>query len=171
MFKKKKKLKEVAIAKRLEKERFDEKRKAEFLKGCMSIEDSCDIAYEDQIFNPDDMDDLGNGNQKSVDNVDNDNVERKGSLAKNKNRKKKKKRRKRNLLQSIIIICVILFVAYKIMNMNYFNIKSVEVSGNSNISKEQIIKESGIKLGANLFFINKSRIEKKIERKSILQQN
>ncbi|EJE7234953.1 FtsQ-type POTRA domain-containing protein [Clostridium botulinum] len=66
--------------------------------------------------------------------------------------KKKRKRIKRIVVLFIFLISILVTLCLKIP---YFNIESIEVQGNVNISKELIKDTSTIKTGNNIFYANK----------------
>lgn len=75
-----------------------------------------------------------------------------------------KNKRKKRIIWLIVFIAVIIGVGIYIMRLPYFRIKEIAVNGNKNISKETILKESGLKTGKNIFFINKSQIKSKMKK-------
>lgn len=83
--------------------------------------------------------------------------------AKSKRRIQKKKRQKRNRLKALVFflfavgaVTVILFLT------PLFNIKNVNISGNSIVSNEQIEAQTGSVIGENLFKISSGGIRKSI---------
>lgn len=66
-------------------------------------------------------------------------------------RRRKKKRIKK--LFMLFIMMMSLFVTL-CLKLPYFNVKSVQVSGNKNISQKDIISLLNVKLGNNIFYIN-----------------
>ena len=72
-----------------------------------------------------------------------------------------KKIRRRNTVFAIFVIIILAIVCFF---TPLFNITSVTVVGNEVLSDEAIIKASGIKKGDNLFFINKSKAKKGIDK-------
>lgn len=63
-------------------------------------------------------------------------------------KRRKKIRRKRIILFTIVLICVLITLCLK---LPLFNIKNIEVENNSIISSDEIIKQSGIVKGVNIF--------------------
>ncbi|EJO5346601.1 FtsQ-type POTRA domain-containing protein [Clostridium botulinum] len=66
--------------------------------------------------------------------------------------KKKRKKIKKIVVLFIFLISILVTLCLKIP---YFNIKSIEVKGNINISKEAIKHSSTVKIGNNIFYANK----------------
>lgn len=98
-------------------------------------------------------------------------LENKPKKNKNKNKKKKKNMSKENKRESklnffikwtILIILLIGSIIYFLMSP-LFNISHIEVSGNSKISKEEIISLSRIEKGENTYKISKSSTIQKIK--------
>lgn len=73
----------------------------------------------------------------------------------------RRRRRLRLLKITFLFFCFIGFLtgAYQIIHQPWFSFGQVEVSGNSNISKEEVIKNASLKDPINLFLINRSQIE------------
>ena len=70
--------------------------------------------------------------------------------------KAKAKHRKRNLILFYLSIFVVIIAAAITLSLTVlFKISTIEVTGTSRYSVEDIIKESGISQGNNLFLINK----------------
>lgn len=63
-------------------------------------------------------------------------------------KRRKRIRRKRIILFTIILLCVLVTLCLK---LSFFNIKNVEVKNNSIISSNELIKQSGIVKGVNIF--------------------
>lgn len=74
-------------------------------------------------------------------------------------RKKKKRKKKRPLLKLTLILCTVAAVFF-VMSLPYFDIKQITVEGNSLIDSTQIIEESEIKKGDNIFRLNKKQSKK-----------
>ncbi len=66
-----------------------------------------------------------------------------------------KKRRKRIKKIAILFVFLISILVTLCLKIPYFNIESIEVQGNVNISKEEIKNISTIKIGNNIFYANK----------------
>ena len=64
--------------------------------------------------------------------------------------KKRRKRRKKRLITSILIMLITIIVLY-LLNSPTFKIKNIEVMGNSQVDKQKIIEQSGIKIGNSIF--------------------
>ena len=65
--------------------------------------------------------------------------------------KKRRKRRKKRLITSILIMLITIIVLY-LLNSPTFKIKNIEVMGNSQVDKQKIIEQSGIKIGNSIFY-------------------
>lgn len=72
--------------------------------------------------------------------------------------RKRKRRRKISFFVFIIILLIIIINIFK--RIDFFNIKSIDVSGNNVLSKEEIIEKSNIALDDNLFDIKTRKSEK-----------
>ncbi|MBE7021641.1 MAG: FtsQ-type POTRA domain-containing protein [Ruminococcaceae bacterium] len=75
-----------------------------------------------------------------------------------KKRNKKKKRLRRVLLLLFLLVAIISICLFT----PFFNIKAVEVTGNSTVSSEQIIQAASIATESNLFKLNKRKTRKQI---------
>ncbi len=73
--------------------------------------------------------------------------------------KRRKKRRSRGkiVLAVLLLVAVAVFIALSLTV--FFNISQVKVKGDSRYTAEQIIKESGIRVGDNMFLLNDGKIE------------
>lgn len=74
---------------------------------------------------------------------------------------RKKRRRNMSLYYVLIVIFVVLamiFLSFTVL----FNIKTIEVNGNTLYSTEQIIETAGVSVGDNLFRTDTDAVEKKI---------
>ncbi|WP_251859704.1 FtsQ-type POTRA domain-containing protein [Clostridium sp. Marseille-Q2269] len=73
--------------------------------------------------------------------------------------KKKRKRIKKIVILFIFLISILITLCLKIP---YFNIKSIDVEGNVNISKDVIKDISAVKIGNNIFYANKKDVVESI---------
>lgn len=64
-------------------------------------------------------------------------------------KRKHKKRVKHLVLLSIIMVSILITLCFK---LPYFNIATIEILGNSNASKDEIVEAAKIKLGSNIFY-------------------
>ncbi len=80
----------------------------------------------------------------------------------NENVKKVQKKRKRIAIIIVLLSCVVALIA---VDLIFFNIKEIEVSGNSMYSTEVILSELGIKEGTNLLAIHRGTLEGRLEKK------
>ena len=78
---------------------------------------------------------------------------------------KKKISRIRNVIIFIFLIVIIFFI----LRSGLFDIKNIEVSGNSNLSKDKIITLSGITDNDNLFELNKKSISSKLKENAYIE--
>ena len=86
------------------------------------------------------------------------------------NEKKKRRKKKRTFLK-LTIVLFSLIALYFVLHTQYFDINGIAVVGNKEISDEQIIKESKIKNGDNIFDTHplfvKHRIKKNLYIESV----
>ena len=67
----------------------------------------------------------------------------------------KKRRKKRTFIQILTLFIVLISVLTTLcLKLTYFNIRTIEVVGNKNVSAEDIIKNSKIEQGNNIFYID-----------------
>ena len=66
-------------------------------------------------------------------------------------KRRKKNNARRRILLLIFMICIFSVLCFK---LPYFNITGINVVNNKIVSKEEIVKLSGIEKGNNLFYIN-----------------
>jgi cell division protein FtsQ len=66
-------------------------------------------------------------------------------------RRRKKKLYKRSCILFLLLFSILVTLCLK---LKYFNISNIVVSGNKNITSNDIIKLSGINMGNNVFYIN-----------------
>ncbi|RDY24939.1 cell division protein FtsQ [Romboutsia maritimum] len=86
--------------------------------------------------------------------------------------KNKKRRKKVNLNKLILILSMLLMIAIgtcAILNSNLFIVKTIEIKGNYEISKEDIIKNSGISKNKNIFTYNLKGIKRRIEKNPYME--
>ncbi|PRR78753.1 Cell division protein DivIB [Clostridium liquoris] len=71
------------------------------------------------------------------------------------------KRRKKKFIKKCSLLLILLFSTLIILCLKhpYFDIKNIEVINNKNISKDEIIKLSGINKGDNIFYTNMDNIK------------
>ena len=72
--------------------------------------------------------------------------------------KKKKKRKKKRYFLKFCIFCLLCAGGYYFLTSEYFNITSIDVSGNEYYTRSQLIQMTGIKTGKNTFEFDISRI-------------
>lgn len=87
---------------------------------------------------------------------------------KNNYKKKENKIKTFRIVKYVFILCAILLAAVYFMLSPIFDIKEINVSGN-NISAEQIISLSEIKLGENIYKINKKNVINKIKENAYIE--
>ena len=105
-------------------------------------EENCRESYDEKTYDFDVISVFSNVDQQmSEDRIDEDFEEIKhGRSAKNGKRKRMKR-----ILVAAIFIAIIAGVAVYVMRLPYFKIREITISGNKQISKETVFKESGIK--------------------------
>ena len=81
----------------------------------------------------------------------------------------KKDTKASNFLKWTSILVVVIGVTVFAMVSPIFNIKNINVTGNSKIDSEKIISLSGIEKGNNLFRINKTQISKQIKKNGYIE--
>lgn len=96
----------------------------------------------------------------------------KGNIVLNNNTKNEliEKRRKRKKIKMGILL-IIMLVALSItlcLTLPYFNVKQILVEDNRNITSEEIIKLSNIKVGNNIFYLNLNESETNIRKNSYI---
>ena len=72
-----------------------------------------------------------------------------------KQEKRSKKIRKKILASTLGIIAIIVAIIVFALVAPIFNITQIEVNGTSHVSKENVINLSGVKIGENIFKVNK----------------
>ncbi len=82
----------------------------------------------------------------------------------------KRKRRIISFFKWVLIITVILGALLALMLSPLFNIKKISVEGNNNLSEEQVISSSEIKIGENLFLVNNNAAIKKIKENAYVEE-
>lgn len=75
---------------------------------------------------------------------------------------KPKKRRKKHYLLKFIILMIVMAGSFLFAGSSYFSINQIDVEGNVNHSKSEIVKMSGIKIGENTFKISARSVKKKL---------
>ena len=91
-------------------------------------------------------------------------VKKKSQKPKNKKENNPKQKKSRSGKKIGIILLFIILVVI-ILGSSLFNIKKIEVTGNSRISNEMVISLSGLELYKNIFTFNKLSVIGKIKRK------
>ncbi|SHF42461.1 cell division protein FtsQ/DivIB [Desulforamulus putei] len=71
-------------------------------------------------------------------------------------------RKKNHLIQSVFFILLVAAAVYVLLQSPFFEIKSITVYGNRQLTKEEIIQFSGIHINANIFKVNLSEAEKRL---------
>ncbi|MEW6697144.1 MAG: cell division protein FtsQ/DivIB [Bacillota bacterium] len=71
-------------------------------------------------------------------------------------------RKKNHLVQSVFFILLVAAAIYVLLQSPFFEIKTIAVSGNRQLTKEEVIKFSGLHIRANLFKVNLSEAEKRL---------
>lgn len=110
-------------------------------------------------------------------NTSNKEKSKKKNSSKSKNTKKtvknpKEKTKKVKLRKNAkIILYVFLFIVVSILLINspLFNVKKIEVEGNSKVSDEKVVNLSGVQLDSNIFKLNKLDIIEKIKENAYIE--
>ncbi|HSH36644.1 cell division protein FtsQ/DivIB [Schnuerera sp.] len=82
-------------------------------------------------------------------------------------KKKKSKRRiqkRKRILRFLLFILTVILIYLFAFKTDFFNIRSIKVVGNKNVSYEQIIKASMCNRGENIFKISKKKGKESLER-------
>ncbi|MCR3757859.1 cell division protein FtsQ/DivIB [Clostridium felsineum] len=74
-------------------------------------------------------------------------------------KRRKRRRRKRMVIFFLILICVLVTLCLK---LPYFNIKYITVEGNKIIKSDNIIENSGLTKGNNIFYLNLNKYKDNI---------
>lgn len=75
--------------------------------------------------------------------------------------KQKKKKRAFSVLKFTFFIAIIIAIGYLMFNLETFNLSDISVNGNTKYDQNTIIKESGLKIGENVFMqLLTSRVKK-----------
>lgn len=94
----------------------------------------------------------------------------KTEVNKSKNNKiSKKEATRRKLLKIIGIIILLIFLIILLCSSRLFNIKSIEVSGNTKLSDEKIISLSSLELYTNIFDFKRGNIVKNIKENAYIE--
>ena len=81
---------------------------------------------------------------------------------------RRKKRKKKHYLLKLFVLILIAGAVFLVMSSSKFDITEIKVEGNVTIAAETAIEDSGIKIGDNIFFMNKMQIVKRMQEKSPL---
>lgn len=76
--------------------------------------------------------------------------------------KKKKKRRKKHYLIRFLVIVGVIVATVCFLMSSYFDIKQIDVEGTKTLKKSNVIKQSGIQMGTNIFKLHKKDVEQKL---------
>ncbi|MBM7855217.1 cell division protein FtsQ [Desulfohalotomaculum tongense] len=72
------------------------------------------------------------------------------------------KRSKPNFLQGVFFILLVCLTVYVLLQSPIFNIRKIEIVGRNQISREKLVKLSGVVLGSNIFKVDLHSGEEKI---------
>lgn len=78
--------------------------------------------------------------------------------------KKKKKRRKKHYLLRFLLLVLICVGIYFALHIDYFNVDGIAVIGNEELSDQEIIKQSELETGINIFDVHPWFVERKIKK-------
>ncbi len=91
-------------------------------------------------------------------------------MDKSKNELIIKRRRKKRIKNSILLLLLLISILVTLcLKLDYFNINNIEVSGNRNIHKNEIIKLSSIENGNNIFYTNLKKARTNIKSNPYIQ--
>lgn len=76
---------------------------------------------------------------------------------------KKKKRRKKNYVLRLVIIIAILAGAGVVMHLDYFDVNGVAVTGNEEISDEEILQMADVEIGKSVFDVHPFIVQHRIK--------
>ena len=88
---------------------------------------------------------------------------KKGKQVKNKTRLSNQTTKKTEIIKTICIIIVLVATIIIILTSKLFNIKNIEVEGNTRLSNDKIIKLSQLSTEENIFKFNKREVKKLLE--------
>lgn len=108
-------------------------------------------------------------NSKSNKKVSTSNSKTEVNKSKNNNKISKKEATRRKLLKIIGITILLIFLIILLCSSRLFNIKSIEVSGNTKLSDEKIISLSSLELYTNIFNFKRSNIVKNIKENAYIE--
>lgn len=83
----------------------------------------------------------------------------------NKNTKKK------NKLKGFLILIILVIAIILILMSDLFNIKNIEVKGNSILSTEEVISLSGIQKETNIFSVSKNKTKEKLKEEAYIEKS
>lgn len=73
------------------------------------------------------------------------------------------RRRKKKIKKAILLFMLMTSLLVTLcLKLSYFNIKTVEISGNKKVTKNEVISLSNVNLGNNIFYINLQEIQNNI---------
>lgn len=88
-----------------------------------------------------------------------------GSSARRKYARKQLKRRKRKMaLFYFLVVLIIMGIGVALSFTVFFKLDTITVTGSNKYTKEQIVSTSSIKMGENLFRINREKIKDKLQK-------
>lgn len=87
-----------------------------------------------------------------------------GKVEKISNKYKKRRKRKKITRIILILICILIVIFIVIASQPKYRIKTIEIVGNKQMSQTQIIDDSKIKIGKNIFEMNTFLLEKRMKK-------
>lgn len=84
-------------------------------------------------------------------------------------RRRKKKRRKKNYLLRFVILCLIVGGGYLFFSSDRFDIKTIEVNGNSHLTSKRIIEVSDVKKGDNIVVLRRGEVAGRLMKNSYVK--
>ncbi len=76
--------------------------------------------------------------------------------------RKKKKRRKKHYFLRFLVFLALIYGLYYFITSDFFNIRTIQVSGNYHYTSQEVIEKSGVELGINLFTLDASRVKETV---------
>ena len=82
-----------------------------------------------------------------------------------------KNSRKKNKLKFFLILIILVIAIILLLMSDLFNIKNIEVKGNSSLSAEEIISLSGIQKETNIFSVSKKKAKEKLKEEAYIEKS
>ncbi|MEG0156088.1 MAG: FtsQ-type POTRA domain-containing protein [Anaerovoracaceae bacterium] len=85
-------------------------------------------------------------------------------------KRKKKKRRKKHYFLRFLVFCGIVAGSIAFLSSSYFDVKTIEVTGNVNYNQEEVIALSGLETGGNIFKLPRKEAMKNLLKDSYIEK-